>query len=255
MARTMKRSACVLVVLLFSLICAAQARAGFFFLSDGTGDFRNGWAGNSFSGTIGYQFLVGPNPVTVTALGFLDGPNTAVPNNAPGTAGSGDGLLGSHQIGLWTTGGTLLATVTVDPSTGYLTGDFKYVDLTTPVILAANTQYRIGAYVSATDGDVFRDRNNGGSGYTAPTVSDPPFAQLIGGSQPVYAAPFFSSTNAFTFPTTGNAAVGSSGFVGPNLKFLDAVTAPVPEPSSICILSFGLMTLGLYHQRRRFCAR
>jgi hypothetical protein len=149
-------------------------------------------------------------------------------------------------------GGTLLGSVIVDPTHGTLSGDFRYVDLTSTVPLAANTQYYLGAYVNAADGDVFRDRNNGGSGYTAPTVSDPPFSPLIAGSPAVYLGPRFSSTDAFAVPLLDNTAVGKSGYLGPNLRTVDSVTAAVPEPISVCSFGFGLLALGLCRYRSRF---
>jgi hypothetical protein len=96
-----------------------------------------GWRGPADIYTIGTTFTTGPNPVSVTALGFVD-------HNL-------DGLNVSHQVGIWQ-GSTLVASVTVPAGTvGTLNGDFRYVGLGALVTLAANTTYSVNAYTGGDD--------------------------------------------------------------------------------------------------------
>src|SRR4051794_39543468 len=79
--------------------------------------------------TIGFSFTPASN-VVVTALGVWD-------------ASTGDPLTQSHQVGIWTAGGTLLASGTV-PANGPLTGSWRYVSIS-PVTLTAGQSYIVGS--------------------------------------------------------------------------------------------------------------
>ena len=52
-----------------------------------------------FSDTIGYEFTVGSKNLSVTALGFYKDPNIT--------------LWGEPKVGIWTTGGSLLASLSI----------------------------------------------------------------------------------------------------------------------------------------------
>ena len=83
--------------------------------------------------TVGWKFTVGANDLSVTALGAYDL--------------DADGLLGSVQVGIWDSGGTLVVTDTVpkgQPGTT-LIGQFRYVSLPMSVVLGNNQSYTIGA--------------------------------------------------------------------------------------------------------------
>jgi hypothetical protein len=86
--------------------------------------------------TLGWEFEANSN-ITVTSLGFFD-------------VGS-DGLLTSHEVGLWTSAGTLLGSVTVTPGSTP-DGGFYYEDLASPINLTSGNSYRIAANVN---GDAF----------------------------------------------------------------------------------------------------
>jgi hypothetical protein len=106
----------------------------------GGGSARNDW-----TGTVGFLFTTGPSTTEVTALGFVDWEN-------------GNGLLAAHQVGLWSNS-TLIASVTVPAgAAGFFTNQFYYVNLTSPVTLAANTTYTLGAQVFS-GGDKWPDHN------------------------------------------------------------------------------------------------
>ena len=119
---------------------------------------RDGYTANAvYAGALGGEFTVGAKPESVTALGYFDGPNSA-------TGSLGDGLLQSHEVGIYTTGGALVAglDLTVPAGGGTLVGDFRYVTLGAPITLAANTSYVIAGQVTTADqnatGDVFLDQ-------------------------------------------------------------------------------------------------
>lgn len=81
--------------------------------------------------TVGWQFTVGGTPLQVTQLGLFD-------------SGS-DGLLASHQVGIWNSSGTLLSSATVKAGTASpLTAGYRYEPVT-PFTLPANGTYQIGA--------------------------------------------------------------------------------------------------------------
>ena len=95
------------------------------------------YAGESIAGTannnvtIGTQFTVGGSPITISELGVYD-------------AGQ-NGLGTSHPVGLWTSGGSLVAQGSVTPASP-LIEDWRFVDIP-DVVLSANTTYRIASLV------------------------------------------------------------------------------------------------------------
>jgi hypothetical protein len=91
-------------------------------------------ARQDFTGTIGNRFLVGGSNVTLNALGYEDS--------------GADGLEVSHQVGIWTTGGSLIASATVPSgSTGDLVQVWRFASIP-DITLLANTEYYIGASVN-----------------------------------------------------------------------------------------------------------
>lgn len=92
---------------------------------------------------LGMKFRTGPDPVTVTALGAQDG---------------GRWLASSIRAGLWSgDGSTLLAEVNVASTRPQEDGGYRFAPIT-PVTLAANTEYIVGAlggtgYSRFLDGD------------------------------------------------------------------------------------------------------
>ena len=119
--------------------------------------------------TLGWEFLVNSN-ITVTSLGFLDVDS--------------DGLLASHEIGLWDSGGNLLGYVTVTPASTPNVDNFLYENLATPIDLTSGNSYRIAAYVYGdafvysgnnivTDPSItFGDSYRGFPGFTFPSWND-----------------------------------------------------------------------------------
>lgn len=104
-----------------------------------------GLGNTPFNQTIGYRFTVLDQAVRVISLGFYDQ--------------DGDGLTTTHQVGIWTEGGQLLDSINVPAETaatlitpdGTPGGGYRYVNLASPLLLDANTNYVVGAIGSLTD--------------------------------------------------------------------------------------------------------
>ncbi len=168
----------------------------------------NGDTSVSSDGVAGYDFTVGGTSLEVLALGLYDQDT--------------NGFFEAHDVSLWTQSGTLLSSVTI-PS-GSLTpldGEFRYVQLSTPVTLAAGQSYVLGAFYPTT-ADWF-------------IVDSPDQANAI-----------FSPLAAFD----GTASIGGSGFpvpsgpdlfAGPNME----ITA-TPEPSSLMLAVAGALMVLIF---------
>ena len=208
----------IIVAIAFSLTSGA-IQAGPLLTSPGTGTLRTD---GGF--TVGYGFVVGPVDLMVSKLGIYDYQS--------------NGLLVAHDVGLWTSGGALLGSVTVSSGlSGELIGEFRYTDLSSPIVLTSGSSYILGAFYSATGGEPFRDRSDTSNKW--PTMNS------------IYAT-FFQSgntswalldANALGVPTYG--PFGGNGFIGPNLYI-----AVVPEPSSLALLLAGATAMGLLIRRR-----
>jgi hypothetical protein len=168
---------------------------------------------------IGWRFDV-LSPMTVVGLGWFDD--------------AGDGLTLSHQIGLWSASGTLLATATVSAGTADpLVGQFRTAGIG-PLVLTAGTGYTIGGYTTATAAghDPFY--------FNAPYTTDPSIAFT--------GAVYSSFTTSFGRPTQSSAA--TSGFFGPSFSVTPNVTA-TPEPATVALVGGGLLVLGAGARRRK----
>ncbi len=204
-------------------------------------DIRGGWTlDNSFAGTVGLTFNVGASNLLVTALGFYDGPNSSAANVFGYTP---DGLLESHDVGIFDSSGTLLTSITI-PTTGTtLLGEFRYLTLSTSITLTAGQNYTIAAQIPTINGDVFRNNDTTGaspftlgSGLTLDTsgtdginpraFSGPP-------TNPSYTDGVFQATNG-----------EGAGYAAGNFQY-----TVVPEPSTNIALISGLALLALRRRR------
>jgi len=162
--------------------------------------------------TMGTRFLVLDVPLSVTRLGVYDDQH--------------DGLLESHQVGVWHHISKELVGSAVVPagSSAELVGDWRFVDVT-PFTLASGEEYRIGAFTG--DADLDRNPHRG-------TLTPNPAIQ----------APRVKNSywdTGWGDPWRGDSTVR---------VFANADVLPVPEPSSIALL--GIVSLGVVgHGRRR----
>lgn len=169
-----------------------------------------------FNSTRGFEFHV-TAPLTVTGLSFYD-------------FGS-DGLAQSHDVGLWSSAGTLLASTTIPSGTAApldSSGKFRYVLLNTPIVLPVGNSYKTGG-------------------------------QFLAGSTDI---PFFNQTNltsapgvtyvqaAFTFSNSLSNPIFSlpSGLAGGS--FVMGTSSAAPEPGTLVFLALG-GTLTLARRKRR----
>lgn len=178
----------------------------------------SGGTGVVFTGSevVGWEFTVSSG-VNVTALGAADF--------------TGLGLLASHDVGIFTTGGTLLASATVPSGTAAaLDGGFRYESLGTSVSLGPG-EYVIAMTVPASSDSVSIFNS------TATTAS-----------QIHYVTSEIASGTSLALPT--NAGTADKGIFGPNFEFTP--NAAVPEPSTFALLALGGIGLAVGVTRRRF---
>jgi hypothetical protein len=173
------------------------------------------------SGTLGSQFTVSSS-VTVSEAGVWDYLS--------------DGLVDSHEVGVWDSVGTLLDTATVAAGTvDPLMDGFRWAALATSLTLNPGQTYYVGAYYPTAP-------NN------APNASD----YIAAGSQTVN-PPFTYVGNAYNgdngFDANGlRTAGGLQGFFGPDLA--------VPEPTTmiagaLLLLPFGASTIRILRKNRK----
>lgn len=165
-----------------------------------------------FPDTVGYQFVVGSLDLSVSALGV----------RYP----SATGLSSTNKVGLWTVGGTLLASVDIPPDTDPSNG-YAWKSLVLPVKLNALATYVVGAAGSNFISELRQ------AGF--PTLaSDVSLVGAVRNSQPWI----------FSAPTLIGGTEGQ-GIVGPNLMYQS-----VPEPSRHVLVLIGAALLWLIVRRR-----
>ena len=199
------------------ILTISVCRADTIAITPGTGGSENHlWNGNT---TIGYDFTL-TSSVPVTELGFFD-------------ANEAEGPVDSHPVGIWNSGGTLLASATVPSGpTSLLIDGFDFVSIS-PVVLGPGS-YAIGAYGLGTSTDQFEFGESGSTTIAGLT---------LGGAVETFAT-------GLTFPTSSE-AFATQGYFGPD--FL--VGQAVPEPSSITLVAVAFGLVVLYSIRRQLTIR
>jgi hypothetical protein len=172
----------------------------------------------SSAATRGWSFTLG-NEINVTALGFYD-------NQL-------NGLVDSHQVGIWDVSGTLLVTGTVSSGTlSPLTSQFRYTTTLSGTTDLLPGDYRLGGL------GTLNDQSRRGV-----LVSDTTTASGV-----TYIGSL-SNGNAGTFsdPTTPTTDLGYDvGYFGPNFQFTPVA---VPEPGPLGILAVAGLCMGLLRRR------
>lgn len=154
--------------------------------------------------TVGWSFTANDN-LLATMLGFWDASPTSP-------------LAQDHQVGLWTSGGTLLASTTVLTNSP-LTGAFRY-EAIAPTLLVSGQSYVLGAQYYPAFADAYVQ-------FAASATFDP-LITFLGDTRN-------DSAGGFSFP--GNLTANNGRF-GPNIQF-----ESVPEPASVFLMGLGCAAL------------
>lgn len=202
-----KRLLCLMFCLL-GLVVSGQSAAlpalsfsGGYDTANPSGDVVYGWEFEVFADT------------NVDALGFFDF--------------GGDGLIESHDIGLWNSSGDLLASVTIPAGNATtLIDGFRYVDIA-DVLLGVDAGYIIGA----TNIDIDRMIADVDSVSTLPTITW--VSSRFGNTGGVLARPELT--------------VNRDAYFGPNFLISRVGTVPVPAP--LALIGFALAALGMLRRK------
>lgn len=174
--------------------------------------------------TWGWQFTVGSYDIEVTHLGTWDRLE--------------DGLRVAHNMGIWLPGTSpqLLVSAVIPLGTAAtLENGFRWVQLSTPIVLSANTTYRIG------------DEPAGSGTVDYEFMLNIPASNLTMHPAITYGGRVTNQSDQFSYPDILTADVAR---IGPNFKFRPANV--VPEPSLIHLpLLLGFGGGALWWRRRR----
>lgn len=166
----------------------------------------------------GWEFDV-LNPIEITGLGMFEYDTLHA-----------DG----HEVGIYNSSGTLLASATVmpsDPKTGF----FRFTSLVTPITLSPGSGYRIAA--------ASREE------FYAYGLTDPPTGFVVD-SRLRYVQNRYADSNVLKNPNYVDPNT-AYGWWGPNMLLRDPAGDPVPEPAFLQLpVLAGLGGLAWWRRRR-----
>jgi hypothetical protein len=178
--------------------------------------------GSNQSTTNGWSFIVGSQDLELDALGLYD----------PGA----DGLADSHNVGIWTSGGTLLAEVTIPSGIASAAG-YLYESVS-PLTLAAGEKYVLGAYYGPQTGNCFATS----CGDSMLLLGTETFAPGITFDQARQTCCTLGA-GSLAFPNV-NAGV-TQGIFGPNFLVTEPDTTPEPSSFVLAALAIGVAVFRL----------
>jgi hypothetical protein len=176
--------------------------------------------------TWGWQFTPSED-ILVEALGFWDQ--------------GADGFGSAHEVGIWNTSQTLLASVTFNAGTGSAlegpsmnngAGRFRFEDIST-LSLIANTQYVIGGTAGS---DLFYFASN--------SVS---LASILAGFPTSGNERVSDAGTGFAYPNRG--PHNRRGYYGPN--FLYSTPSAIPVPAAVWLFGTALFGLVGFGKRKK----
>lgn len=168
--------------------------------------------------SLGYAFTAN-EMLEVTSLGYIDKDD--------------DGLLASHDVGLWNSSAHLLAQVSVMPSSP-LTDGFRYASLSTPVVIEPGETYYLAG---ETNGDVWV--------YLVDSFTISP-AFTFGGFYYAMVSGGMPGPATLTFPETSAGSNPGTSYLNVNLQ-----ANAVPEPQGIALTFLGFVVVAAVFLRRR----
>jgi hypothetical protein len=174
--------------------------------------------------TFGWQFTA-RSDIQISSLGLYDNPS-AFDGGFPG-----DGLLDSHEIGIWDVADPSIPLVSalIPAGTGVpLLNGFRFVDIG-PVTLSANHDYVIAALYPSQD-PISQDETTGSFG----GFDNPDFVLTVSPKIEFGGYRANPDVSIFAFPEYYEPGVLYA--FGPNFTI-------VPEPSSLALILLGLMAL------------
>jgi len=169
-------------------------------------------------GTAGFEFTTGAQVLTIYTLGIFDT--------------FGDGLKDAHTVAIWDVSAqhNVIASATVAPATAVAdSSGFYWVNLASPITLAAGSSFVIGASYA----DVTLDL----------ALGNVPQSGIVTGGGITLGDALLSSGIGFGFPDV-NLGAADFGFFGPNAGF-----GPVPEPTAwTAVAGLALAAFSLYRR-------
>ena len=183
-------------------------------------------ASTSIADTPAYTYSSGNEAIAPITLGFEFSPTENIVVSELGVydaVGNGDGLAVSHDVGIWSLNGNLIALATVPAGTGStLESGFRYVPIPLTTLIGG-TSYRVGARFDLSTGDAYR---------RFVTLNPAPTIGMV---------PGYVQSSAVTEPLTYPHISGNALYAAANFQWLRAVDLDsdgdgLPDVSDNCRL-------------------